>query len=317
MQKIPVVIDTDPGIDDFFALMLARSAPSLDVRAITAVAGNQTLDRTSENALAIACRLGFHCPVAKGADKPLNIPLETAGYIHGENGLGNVILDKPDRVFSTEYAWDVLYREAVANEGRLEIIALGPLTNIAIALLKYPKLSKIVKRIVLMGGSTEIGNKTPYGEFNMAADPLAANIVFHSGVPLVMVGLNVTMLTSFNQGDLACITKSDAPIADVCRKLIAFLLKAYKKATGKDAVALHDVIAVAYVIKPEVLTCRDFYVAIETRSGLNQGRTVVDMEHVKKDCADNCSVALTVDRDMLLQMLETMIQSYGKWGADI
>lgn len=312
MKKIPVVIDTDPGIDDFFALMLANSAPSLDVRAITAVAGNQTLDITSRNALAIACQLGFDCPVARGADKPLNIPLKTAGYIHGENGLGNIALNKPNRSFSAEYAWDLLYKEAVAQDGELEVIALGPLTNIAIALLKYPKLSKLLKRITLMGGSTEMGNATPYSEFNMAVDPLAADIVFKSGVPLVMVGLNATNQSTLGCDDITCITESSMPIAEVCRGLFDFLLEAYKKATGKDTVVLHDVVATAYVINPAVLACRDFYVAIETQSRLNQGRTVVDLNHVKKDHVSNCSVALDLDRDILLKMLETMMKNYEK-----
>lgn len=312
MRQIPVILDTDPGIDDFFALMLARSAPILDVRAITAVAGNQTLNKTAANALAIACRLEYDCPVAKGADQPLNIPLETAGYIHGENGLGNVELGVPNREFSAEYAWDVIYSESVAQQGALEIIALGPLTNIAIALLKYPDLAKKIKRIVLMGGTTEVGNKGPYGEFNLVADPLAADIVFKSGVPLVMVGLNVTMQALFSGDDLICITRSEFPLAAECGNILQFLLETYQNITGRAAAAIHDALAVAYVINPAVLTCRDFHVTIETRSPLNQGRTVVDLEHVKKDHADNCSVALSVDRDLMLQMLQEMMKHYEK-----
>jgi len=307
MNRIPVVIDTDPGIDDFFAMMLAASSPALQVEAVTAVAGNQTLDTTAKNALDIAARLGLGCPVARGADRPLNIPLRTAGYIHGENGLGNLRLPAHDKQYAPGYAWDMIYQKAVEHGGALQVIALGPLTNIAIALLKYPDLHERISRIVLMGGSTETGNKTPYGEFNLVVDPLAADIVFKSGVPLVMVGLNVTMAARFSREELRCITGSSAPIAAECAAALDFLFGAYEKVMGTQEVALHDALAAAYVINPAVLGCKDLYVAVETRSPLNAGRTVVDLEK-KKDCPPNCSVALEVSAPLFLEMLGDMMR---------
>ena len=158
MIKIPVILDTDPGVDDFMAIMLANSSDRLDIKAVTVVAGNQTLKKTSKNALDIASFLKMKTRIAKGAEKPVNKEIEIADEVHGESGIGSVVLPDGNLEFDSDYAWDVMYQEAVKAEGKLQIIAVGPLTNVAVAILKYRDLKHYVDRIVLMGGSTDYGN---------------------------------------------------------------------------------------------------------------------------------------------------------------
>jgi pyrimidine-specific ribonucleoside hydrolase len=310
VERIPVIIDTDPGIDDFFALMLANSSDKLDIKAVTSVAGNQKAEIVTKNALDIASYFHMDCEVAKGAEQPLNTPPHTAGHIHGENGLGNLVLKtEKKKALSPDYAWDVIYKHAVKENGRLEIIAIGPLTNIAIALLKYPDLHKLIHRIVIMGGTSDIGNISPYGEFNAVADPLAAKIVFRSGTPLVMVGWNATMKSRLTPDNLEQLKAIDTPYTKDCSFLWDFVLKAYRS-SDRDYIVLSDALAVAYVLDPSVMECKDYYVAVETASSLNMGRTVVDFDHVCKDKPLNCSVGVEVNHAAYLNLLKEMMNHY-------
>jgi pyrimidine-specific ribonucleoside hydrolase len=308
VERIPVIIDTDPGIDDFFAIMLANSYEELDIKAITTVAGNGTLESVTKNALDIAKYFHIDVEIAKGAEKPLNIPLCTAGHIHGENGLGNLQLKASNQPISTSYAWDVLYQQAVDAKGKLEIIAIGPLTNVAIALLKYPALNQLINRIVLMGGSGEIGNVSPYGEFNIAADPFAADIVFQSKIPLVMVGWDMTRECGLTEEEAKTLTAVETPYAKDCTALLDFLREVNRK-YGRDTIPLSDALAVAYAINPAVLQCADCYVAVETRSSLNIGRTVVDFNQTCKMPA-NCSVGVGINKAVYFEMLVQMMHDY-------
>lgn len=309
MERTPVIIDTDPGIDDFFAIMLAGSCNELDIKAITTVAGNQTSESVTKNALDIAEYFHINAQVAKGAEKPLNMPLRTAGHIHGENGLGNLQLKASKKTISKDYAWDVIYQHAVDAKGKLNILAIGPLTNIAIALLKYPTLSKLINRIVLMGGSTETGNVSPYAEFNIGADPFAADIVFKSKVPLVMVGWNVAMESGLTDEEVKTLTGIETPYTKECTALLNFLHEVNQK-FGRDTIPLSDALAVAYAINPAVLNCSDCYVAIETRSSLNMGRTVVDLNQTCKDMPANCCVGIGANKAVYFDMLVQMMHYY-------
>lgn len=309
MEKTPVVIDTDPGIDDFFAIMLANSSEKLDIKAITTVAGNQTSERVTKNALDIAEYFNIKAAIAKGAEKPLNIPLVTAENIHGENGLGNLQLKASSKIILQDYAWDVIYQQAVEAKGKLEIIAIGPLTNVAIALLKYPKLSRLISRIVLMGGTSEVGNVSPYVEFNTGVDPFAADIVFKSKVPLVMVGWNVALPSGLNEEEVRALTAIETPYTKDCATLLNFLREVNHQ-YGRDTIPLSDALAVAYVINPEVLKCSDCYVVIETRSSLNMGRTVVDFNGTCKDMPANCSVGIGTNKAVYFDMLVQMMYYY-------
>lgn len=309
MEKIPVIIDSDPGIDDFFAIMLANSCEKFDIKAITTVAGNQTSDIVTDNAQHIAGLFQMDSKVVRGAQNPLAIELRTAGSIHGNNGLGNVKIDATPVPLSDGYAWDTIYQCAVESKGTLEIIAIGPLTNIATALLKYPDLGKYVSRIVMMGGSAGVGNVSPYGEFNAVVDPLATKIVFQSGIPLVMVGWDITSKSGLTPDEVNSLVSIKSRHSETCAAILHFLQSAYAGLQAKDIV-LSDALAVAYAMNPDVLKCHDYYVSVETNSALNMGRTIVDFEHVCSDMPLNCSVATEVDKDVYISILSAMMHFY-------
>lgn len=309
MKKIPIIIDTDPGVDDFIAIMLANSCNRLDIKALTAVAGNQTLEKTAKNALDTAEFLGIDTRIAKGARSPLNKELIVADHVHGDSGLGPIVLKASSKDFDKDYAWDVIYQEAIKAEGKLQIIAIGPLTNIAIALMKYQDLYKHIDKIVIMGGSTGVGNVRPYGEFNIWTDPFAADVVFKSGAPITMVGLNVTMETVLTPDLVNEIKAVDSKLTGEISQLLDYMANTYK-GFGYDFVAVHDALAVACVIAPEVLECKDYYVTIETRGRLNEGRTVVDLDRSHRDNALNASVAIKGDTDKFVEMLKNMMKYY-------
>lgn len=301
MSKIPVIIDTDPGIDDFLAIMLAKSSAKLDIRAITAVCGNQTLEKTSKNALDIANLLDINVAVAKGAQTPLDRELYTAGDVHGENGIGNIYLEASSKEFDNRYAWDLIYDEAKKENGNLEIIAIGPLTNIAIAVLKYPELVNMVKRLTIMGGSASSGNRTEHAEFNIWADPLAADIVFKSGFNMVMVGLDVTRKTLLSEENIEEIKAVKSEHIDIIGSLLDEMFKRYKK-LGNPGVVIHDALAVAYVIDESCLELKNCQVSIESRDEIRIGKTIVDLEGKDK----NVAVAFEVDFNLFKNLFEKM-----------
>ena len=193
MNKIPVWFDTDIGVDDAVAFLVLHRQPELEVVGISAVSGNVGLEHTYPNARNICHLVGARYPVYKGADRPLYAEVEHASYVHGEEGLGGARLESSPAPHESEAAWDALYRAAVEYGGELQVLAVGPLTNIAIALAKYPTLKTLIKRLLIMGGGAARGNTTPAAEFNIYADPEAAQLVFKSGIPIVMCGLDVTL----------------------------------------------------------------------------------------------------------------------------
>lgn len=195
MERIPIVIDTDPGIDDFFCLALACAySDRLDLRAVTTMGGNNHTDVTTQNALNILSLFRTDVPVARGADRYLEAEFGApAAKCHGSNGVGDLILPQSDRTPDALPAWDKLYEIAKAAQGELVLVTVAPLTNIALALQKHPDLPHWIKKIVMMGGSIGRGNITPYVEANAGHDPAATKLVFESGIPIDMVGLSITL----------------------------------------------------------------------------------------------------------------------------
>ncbi|MEG0250260.1 MAG: nucleoside hydrolase [Peptostreptococcus sp.] len=301
MSQIPIIIDTDPGIDDFLAIMLAKSSSKLDIKAITTVCGNQTLEKTSKNALDIANLLDIEAPVSQGAQIPLDRKLNTAADVHGENGIGNICLEDSSMNFDTRYAWDVIYDEAKKQKGNLEIIAIGPLTNIAIAVLKYPELVKMIKRLTIMGGSTASGNKTEHAEFNIWVDPLAADIVFKAGFNMVMVGLDVTRKTLLSEEDIRDIKDIKSKHSDIIGSLLDEMFKRYK-GLENPGVIIHDALAVAYVIDENCLDLKNCNISIETRDDVSVGKTIVNQGNKEK----NVLVGVRVDFDLFKRVFESM-----------
>jgi len=266
-----VILDCDPGHDDALAILLA--ARRLDLRAITTVAGNQTLAKTTVNARRMCTVAGVtDVPIAAGADRPLAQEPLYAGEIHGDSGLDGPDFPPPtvavDPRGAAKLASDVLTEPTT-------IIATGPLTNVA-ALVGNTN----IERIVLMGGSTGRGNMAPLAEFNILADPEAADVVFRSGVPITMCGLDVTHQALATPDVLGRIEAIDTPLARVCHQLLTYFSDAYRTYFGFESPPVHDPVAVAAVIDPTIVAVRPLNVEIELTGTYTRGATVVDMDRV-------------------------------------
>ena len=301
MNKIPIIIDTDPGIDDFLAIMLAKSSSKLDIKAITTVCGNQTLEITSKNALDISSLLEIDVPVSKGAKTPLDRKLSTAEDVHGENGIANVLLEDSSKEFDTRYAWDLIYDEAKKQNGSLEIVAIGPLTNIAIAVLKYPELVKMIKRLTIMGGSSASGNKTEHAEFNIWVDPLAADIVFKAGFNLVMVGLDATRKTCLSANDIEDIKKLKSKHSELLARLLDEMFER-SRSLKKPGVVIHDALAIAYLIDENCLELKNCHVKVESRDQIKRGKTIVNQDTKEKHTLVGMEVKFNLFKEIFAKM---------------
>ena len=269
-----IVLDCDPGHDDAMAILLAHANPALELLAITTVAGNQTLDRTTLNARRV-CTLGGirGVPIAAGCDRPLLRELVTAGEVHGASGLDGVEWPEPEVAVESVHAVDLIVDLVMAAPGEVTLVPIGPLTNVAAALRREPRLAKAVREVVLMGGSFTRGNVTPAAEFNIFVDPEAAAIVFEAGWPLTMVGLDLTHQARATPEVMGRIAALGTPLASVVTDLLTFY---GRRSTMEGGPPLHDPCAVARMIDPDLMACREAFVAIETRGEWTRGMTVVD-----------------------------------------
>lgn len=305
-EKHLIWLDCDFGTDDAAALLCAHGAASLEILGISTLAGNVEAHKTFRNALRLNRLLGADYPVYPGAEAPLVFPAEPGYRFHGENGLGGVELPLPDRWETpAEKAWDALYRTAAAHPGALELIATGPLTNVALALTLHPELQKLLRRIVIMGGAAVGGNKTPAAEFNIYSDPHAAKIVFEAGIPLTMCGLDVTNKAWFSETELARVGACGTPAA----RFFAESLKTPLRASGQGTVRLHDVTAVLFVSNPELFTGQLAGVRVETRSALTRGKTVTDLWSDQIFPSRNAFVVLGVDRPAFVRRVSELVCS--------
>src|SRR3954453_14388541 len=270
----PVIIDCDPGHDDAMALLLALASPELEIVAVTTVAGNQTLDKVTANAIRVLDVAQAHdIPVAAGADRALVHPAGVASDVHGETGLDGPDLPPPSRAPEPMHAVEML--AAKLRERPLTLIPTAPLTNIALLLAMYPDLKPRIERIVLMGGAHGHGNTTPAAEFNIWVDPEAAHRVFTSGLDITMVGLDVThraMLSAARADALRGTGRTGDAFAD----LHAFYRQFHLKVYGHDDTPVHDALAVGYVIDESLLTTQTLKTEIDVTLGPCRGRTVVD-----------------------------------------
>ncbi len=270
-----VIIDTDPGVDDAFALFLAMRSPELQVEAITAVAGNVPLSVTLPNALRLTEIAGrSDIPVAGGAASPLMRKLVDASYAHGNNGLAGVAFPAAKLAPVQDRAADLICRIVQANAGAISIIGIGPLTNIALALRQDPEIASMIHSIVLMGGSFSGGNVTPAAEFNFYVDPEAASIVFGSGIPLRMVGLDVTRKVELTQRHIEKLQAASGPVSEAAARIGNSALQMQRAASSPGRMHLHDPLAVSCLINPDIITFEDYHVAIETSGTITAGESV-------------------------------------------
>ena len=301
-MKRPIIIDSDPGLDDSIALIIAHKLEEIKVLGITTVAGNASLENTSKNALAILESIGWDIPVAIGAYEPL---IKERKLSSVRTGLGNIVLPEPQGQFHDSEAIDFIYNEAKKYKGELEILALGPMTNIAKLLIKYPDIRPLIKAITFMGGTTGEGNITLTAEFNMYVDPDAAKIVFESGIPLTMIGLEVTKKAILKLEDIDYFNG----INNKSSKLIADILKCINSREclfREDTIEIHDAVALASLYLPGLVKTKRFNVSIETDNKDNLGMLLLDY---RKSCeTEKCiEIAFDIDEKMFEDWIKSVV----------
>ena len=307
----PVIVDCDPGHDDALALLLAVGDPRLRVLGVTTVAGNQTLDKTTRNALRMLALAGVDdVPVAAGCDRPLVGDLSVAEYIHGVSGLDGPDLDVPVASVEDVHAVELMRRLIMSSAELVTVIALGPLTNVALLLRRHPEVAPRVRRVVFMGGSTERGNTTPYGEFNIVTDPEAADIVLRFGLPTTMIGLNVTHQALATEQIIAEFRGLGTRMGAVCADLMTYFASAYLREFGFAHPPVHDPIAVAAVIDPSIVRTASAPVAVELTGTYTRGATSVDL-HGRTGQAPNADVAVGLDVDAFWRLLMSAVRRLG------
>ncbi|EKP0313953.1 MULTISPECIES: pyrimidine-specific ribonucleoside hydrolase RihA [Aeromonas] len=310
-MALPVILDCDPGHDDAIALILALASPELKVLAVTTSAGNQTPDKTLNNALRILTLLGRDdIPVAAGAPKPLARELIIADNVHGESGLDGPKL--PDPAFAPQ-AMTGLELMAKCLRESLEPVTLvptGPLTNIALLLAAHPELKPKIARIVLMGGTAGAGNWTPAAEFNIYVDPEAADMVFKSGIPITMCGLDVTHEAQVMDEDIERVRAITNPVAQCVAGLLDFFMIYHRDPKwGFAGAPLHDPCTIAWLLAPELFHGVECRVDIETSGEHTVGMTVVDRYGLTGKPA-NALVLLGLDRPGFIDLLVTRLRAF-------
>lgn len=308
---LPVILDLDPGHDDAVNILLALASPELKVLGLTTVFGNVGLERTTRNALITRELVRSPVPVYAGADRPLVLPRISAEAVHGASGLDGPHLPAPTRDIEAEHAALFIIRMVREQPGEIVLVPTGPLTNIALALRLAPDLADKIKRIVWMGGSTDTGNWTPAAEFNALADPHAAKVVFESGVPITMFGLNASHQAIAHPARVQMFRDLGTPVGEFVADLLAFFAEHHRERYGWDGGALHDPLTVAWLLKPELFVLRPMFVEIDTSDGSSRGRTNADVWNVTGK-APNADVAVQVDSDGFFELIRERVATFSE-----
>lgn len=306
-QKI--ILDCDPGHDDAIAILLAARHPALELLAITTVAGNQSVEKTSLNALKVCSLAHIDVPIAQGMKQPLIRSAQHAADIHGDSGMDGPDLPAPSRTLLPQHAVDVIIDLLLRSDGDIVLVPTGPLTNIAAALRREPAIIPKIQSISLMGGAISVGNVTASAEFNIWADPEAAAIVFACGRPITMVTLEVTHQALATEEIIQRLLALRHPVPDFVVDLLRYFSESYQQVFGYAAPPVHDPCAVAAVIEPDIILSREMYVAIETMGQWTDGRTVCDL-YGKTGLAANVRVGYALRVERFWQILIQTLQLY-------
>lgn len=306
MSKIPVIIDCDPGHDDAIALILAFSSDKLDVRGVTVVGGNQTLKKTSDNALRVLSYIGVDVPVALGAEGPMFQEPFIQNAIHGDTGLDGPQLPPPTLKPIDLSAVELMAKIIRESDEKITLIALGPLTNVGVFLLAYPELHEKISRICIMGGGAKHGNTTSAAEFNIWQDPEAASIVFSAGIPMTMHGIDATRKGYLLQSDIERF-RGIGRVGKLVAELMDFFTQ-FAKAKNLPF-SVHDANAVAWVIDPSIYTTKLANVEIDLEGALTKGCTVTDFRPWAKD-PKYVDVSVDVDRQRFVDLLAGAFAHY-------
>jgi inosine-uridine nucleoside N-ribohydrolase len=299
---IDVILDCDPGHDDAIALLLALASPEVKLLGVTTVAGNQTLEKTTANAIRVLDHVGrTDIPVAAGASRPLVRGLGVAAEVDDESGLDGLELPPPSRRPDRAHAIDWIAETLRAPHGRPTLVATGPLTNVALFLARYPELAGRLERIVMMGGAAGQGNVTPAAEFNMWVDPEAARRVFDSGLDLTMVGLDVTHRALMRSIHAERLSRSGTA-GRLVAELISFYVRSHRQRDEREGASIHDAVAMAHVIDGTLLATAHCGVIVDTGPEPSRGRTHVDL-YGRAGWEPNCHVAVDIESERFLELL--------------
>lgn len=299
MMQRKILLDCDPGHDDAVAMMLAWGNPSIELLGVTTVGGNQTLDKVTRNALSVATVMGMHdVPIAAGCRLPLVRPVEIAPDVHGDSGLDGVELPEPAVELDPRHGVDLIIETIMSNEpGTVTLVPTGPLTNIAMAARKEPRIVERVQEVVLMGGGYHVGNWSPVAEFNIKVDPEAAHIVFNEKWPIVMVGLDLTHQALATDEVAERIAAVPGSVSQFTLGLFTFFRKAYQDAQGFDFPPVHDPCTLAYLIDPTIVETVKVPVDVELNGSLTTGMTVADFRApAPEDCHTKVATRLDAPR---------------------
>ena len=304
MTPTPIILDCDPGHDDAIAILLAVASPELDLRAVTTVSGNQTLDKTTNNALRVLELAGrTDIPVYAGADAPFVRQRDVAAHVHGESGLDGPDLPQPSQSQQAEHAVESL-AQAYRGPEKPVLVATGPLTNVGLLFATHADARP--ERIILMGGSIGEGNTTASAEFNIIADPEAADVVFRSGVPITMIGLDVTHQALLDRDSAAELRALGNVSGRVAAELTDFALDRNMEWSGSTTTAIHDAVAIAHLMVPDLVAVAPYHVAVDTTNGPARGRTICDglPYRLKRDGrTPNADVGIVIDRARFERLL--------------
>ncbi|PHV71071.1 ribonucleoside hydrolase RihC [Sporanaerobium hydrogeniformans] len=303
MNKRPIIIDTDPGIDDALAIAIALYSNELDVKLITTVAGNVGIDKTTYNALRL---LKFfqkeNVPVAVGADRPLIRSYEDASSVHGKSGMEGYDFEPPTQIPIEENAVNAMRRVIMESKEAITIVAIGPLTNIALLLKIYPEVKKNIKEVVMMGGSASRGNMGVMSEYNVGVDPEAAYILFHSGLEIAMVGLDV--------GFKALVFPEDSEAIRTMNKtgeMAYCLFKKYRGGSFNTGLKIYDSTALAYLLAPQIYEIVETYVDVELAGSMTAGCTLVDLKGYLKQ-PHNAKVCIDINQEKFREWFKESIR---------
>ena len=308
MKTIPVILDGDPGHDDAIAWVFAKADPMLDIRAVISVAGNQTIEKTTYNSRRIATLLGIDAPVARGASGPLIVDPVTAGDWHGESGLDGPPLPEPDRPLYELPGVELMAKVLRESPEPVTIIATGPLTNVADLLISYPELKEKIGQISIMGGGITHGNWRPAAEYNIFEDPEAAWTVFHSGLPLMMSGLDVTEKALIKPSEFPRLLAVGNQVAEIVTGWLEFFCH-FPMELGHSGAPVHDPCAVLSLTHPEIFKMREMYVDIELEGEYTRGATVADFLGSSMQ-SPNAVCVMEIDRERYIELLIEALKSY-------
>src|SRR5690348_16241780 len=304
-----IILDTDPGIDDALALFLALSSPEVQLEAVTTVSGNVDVAFTTYNALTLLELAGrTDIPVARGCDRPLIRQPFNAAFVHGDNGLGGLQLPEPRIQPLAEHAIDVIIEKVMAAPKEITLVAIGPLTNIALALRQEPRIVEHVQEVVIMGGALLVpGNDTPAAEFNIYVDPQAAHIVLHAGWPIRLVSLDVTTRTQMQREQIQDLAHNESLVIQAIKQMLDYSFDVYGPAYGISGFQMHDPLCLAAAFQPDLITWAPVYVDVELHGTLTLGETVAYFNRPGVP-PPNVLASLGVDADRFIQFFLARIQ---------